>query len=214
MRKRNLVSNCLLAIGCGIIAVGFIAGIALSWEMGRFHFVIALYWWLSAIVSGFVFIGLSEIIHLLQNIYDRLNCSALPQPGHHSSFENGAVRANNLDDSPNEPVTPDSESSHNTPVKFNGLTVRLDQEKMKAEFWITADSLHIMKRSVFQPEFDAKLIKKIRKTDINRNFEKEKDYLIFTFHDPGTRTWHRLAFKTYTIHDYERIVTLLQNVKP
>ena len=203
---RNPISICLYGIGLLLILIAFVAGIVFSIdENSEIHMTIMLYWWLSGLVSGFAFIGMSEMVHLLQKIHDQRG-SAHPSSGS-SQFPMpvGGYRTAASEWSGNEER---EEAADDSEVKFRDLTIQLDDEKLKGEFWITNEELSIMKRSLFQEDFQAQVVRRIKKSSLSDTFEKSKDYLIYSFTEGNNR--HRLAFKTHHIFDYERIVALLK----
>ncbi|MGO4348844.1 hypothetical protein AB4Z45_25475 [Paenibacillus sp. MCAF9] len=201
---RNTVSTCLLAIGILIIAIGIISGFALSTdEYGDFQIVIALYWWISAIISGFLFIGLAEIVNLLQKLLDKnsgetQSIQSVSSSKHEESVVNDAIAFSNIGEIEGE----ESET------KIKDLTILIDNERVKGEFWITKSNVRIMKKSMFQTDMDAQLVKVITKSNLSSNYVRNKDYIIFSFVEGHND--HKLAFKTHNIYDYERIVKLLK----
>jgi len=190
---RNVISTCLLGIGIVIIIVGFILGISFGIaQYGEFSFVPALYWWLSGIVSGFLFIGMSEIVNLLQKIVDKQITGSIQSqsPIVEPRFETGMA----AEDGDSDKVT-----------KINGLTILIGNERFKGSFWIDNDTLRVMKKSMFQSDSEAQLITSIDKNNISSGYEFDKEYLILKFNDSR----QKIAFRTHTIHDYDRVIELL-----
>ncbi len=214
---RNTVSTCLLGIGVFLFAAGFITGIVAAQEGdGGFRFIVALYWWLSAIIAGFFFIGLSEIVHLLQRILDKsaapssASAESLKREGEISSettVTNGTAssREKTAVSSNASEAQPPSEVSEG---KIKDLTLVLDGERFKGQLWITASEVQVVKRSAFQSESEAQIVKVINKSDLSSDYERNKDYFVYSFKE-GSRI-QKLEFKTHNLYDYERIVNLLK----
>lgn len=184
---RNTVSVFLMGIGILIIAIGFIAGIGLGKDAyGDFSLAVALYWWLSALAAGFLFIGLSEVVHLLQKLLDRSAGAAPFQAVQVSDGRMpaaiptaaGTARAEGVTGSYSasadqaQPAVPgETVVQHANPARgveqFKGLTILLDGRKIKGAFRFGPELLQIVSQS------------------------------------KGTR---KLAFKTHNLYDYDRIV--------
>ncbi|TVX99065.1 hypothetical protein [Cohnella terricola] len=189
---RNTVSVCLLGIGGLLLAVGFIAGIVSARDIyGDFQIEIAMYWWLSAVIAGFFFIGLAEIVNLLQKLLDQ-NSGATPL--------SSSAAASNID----EVETRIEESE----TKIKELTILINGERFKGQLWITKSDVRVIKKSMFQSDSDAQLVKVINKSDLSPHYERNNDYFVFSFHE-GNNTG-KLEFKTHNIYDYERIIHLLK----
>jgi hypothetical protein len=201
---RNTISTCLMAIGVLLLAISFISGITLATdEYGDFQIEIALYWWISGIISGFVFIGLSEIVNLLQKLLDKNSgvTQSIPSMSSYTRDEN--VIKETITPSPNGENETDE-----TETKVKDLTILIDDEQIKGQFWITNSNVRIMKKSIFQSDSEAQLVKVINKSNLSADYERNKDYIIFSFIEGNNN--HKLAFKTHNIYDYERIVNLLK----
>jgi len=202
---RNTVSVCLLGIGVLFLALGLISGIAFAKdEYGDFLIQIALYWWLSGIVVGFFFIGLAEIINLLQKLLDQ-NSGSIPSSTSAEPLNREGISLNKtaaaLTTGDVETRIEDSES------KIKDLTILINGERFKGQLWITRSDIRVMKKSMLQSDSDAQLVKVISKSDLSPHYERNNDYFVFSFHE-GNNTG-RLEFKTPNIYDYERIVSLL-----
>ncbi|WP_337103273.1 hypothetical protein [Paenibacillus sp. YIM B09110] len=204
---RNTISTCLLAIGVLILAISFISGITLANdEFGDFQIKFTLYWWGSGIISGFVFIGLAEIVNLLQKLLDKQNGVTQSIPSVSPYKADHIVSNVSVTSSSNDAIkTEESE------IIIKDLTILIDDERVKGQFWITNCNVKVMKKSMLQSNTDAELVKVINKSDISPNYEKNKDYLVFSFIEGNSS--HKLAFKTHNIYDYERIVNLLVQAK-
>jgi len=205
---RNTVSTCLLGIGVLLIVIGFITGVVVAGdEYGDFQIVMALYWWLSGLVSGFIFIGMSEIIHLLQKLLDRsgvMNRSFQAAEPLRREENPVTVTAG----SPFEGKVGTEQADAETRVK--DLTIQLDGERFKGQFWITNSEVRVMKKSMLQSDSEAQLVKVISKSDLASNYERNKEYFVIAFHEGDSM--QKLQFKTYNVYDYERILNLL-NIK-
>lgn len=81
--KRNSVGEVIRYIGIGVIALSFLVGIIVGFETGilegvigdpkfSFNWLAALFSILSGAVTGFLIIGFSEVIKLLQSISEYL----------------------------------------------------------------------------------------------------------------------------------------------
>lgn len=70
-KKNNTVSGVFEVIGFIIFFVGFIAGVSLGVVSGRFTFSVAFIYWIAAFISGMLFIGIAEIIKLLEDIKNK-----------------------------------------------------------------------------------------------------------------------------------------------
>jgi len=200
---RNTVSVCLLGIGILILVISFIFGIV-SGQDGYGNFAIAIYWWLSGIVVGFFFIGLAEIINLLQKLLDK-NSSSNPSspPAEPLNREINTLYRTAAASTIGEVETGIEESE----TKIKDLTILLNGERFKGQLWITRSDVRVMKKSMFQSDSDAQLVKVISKSDLSPYYERNKDYFVFSFQE-GNNT-SKLELKTYNIYDYERIVNLL-----
>ncbi|MGO4372799.1 hypothetical protein AB4Z21_18965 [Paenibacillus sp. MCAF20] len=196
-----------MAIGVLLLAISFISGITLATdEYGDFQIEIALYWWISGLISGFVFIGLSEIVNLLQKLLDKNSgvTQSIPSMSSYTRDEN-VIK---------ETITPSSNGENETDeteIKVKDLTILIDDEQIKGQFWITNSNVRIMKKSMFQSDSEAQLVKVINKSNLSADYERNKDYIIFRFIEGNNN--HKLAFKTYNIYDYERIINLLKYEK-
>lgn len=191
-----------MVMGIIIIAVGFITGISLAIDVyDNFSIEIALYWWLPAVATGVLFIGLSEVIHLLQRLLDR--SAAAPLEAERAGVsraiaqgERGIGAAGGAD-----------EAAFPKPAEqFKGLTILLDDLKVKGAFRMGADTLQIVRQSMFQRDADAESVATIPLDSISRDYAEEGEYFVFTF-DRGTR---KLAFKTPNLYDYGPIVKKLR----
>lgn len=76
--SKNGIASALRSIALIIYVVGFIAGFALgnvtsplNSYFKEFSSTLALFYWISAFISGTVFLGFSEIIDLLQKLVDK-----------------------------------------------------------------------------------------------------------------------------------------------
>lgn len=195
--SRNRVSTCLLAIGVFILAAGFIMGIIVAVDVYG-SFMYALYWWLSAIVSGFFFIGLAEIVNLLQKLLDKGSNT------HPAQTKPVIQTQKSLATSEVEPEA----ANELEEILFKDLTIVMDEDvRLKGQFCMTKSDLKVMKKSMLQSDTEAELVKVIPIDNLSADFEKNKDYIIFTFTEGDTI--HKLAFKTHNIYDYERIVRLI-----
>lgn len=65
MNSRNTISSILLGIGILEIVICLIVGLI--------NLPSSLAWWIGGFITGMIFIGFSEVIHLLQKIADRLD---------------------------------------------------------------------------------------------------------------------------------------------
>jgi len=193
---RNTVSTCLLGIGVLLITIGFITGIVVANdEYGGFQIVVALYWWLSGIVSGFIFIGLSEIIHLLQRLLDA-NSGRATQPFQAAEPFAAASPIGRV-----EMAVGDAET------RIKDLTIVIHGEKFKGQFWITDSEVRVMKKAMFISEAEAQLVKVISKSKLAPKYERNKDYFVIGFYEGDSL--QRMQFRTYNVYDYERILKLL-----
>ncbi|MFC3799423.1 hypothetical protein [Cohnella sp. GCM10012308] len=226
---RNTVSVFLMGIGIIIIAIGFIAGIGLGKDAnGEFSLAIALYWWLSALAAGFLFIGLSEVVHLLQKLLDRSAGAAPSAPfqAEQSSAQRMLAAHPAAHPAPTAPArTAEVTGSYSAPAnytrpevpvetvvqhanpargveQFKGLTILLDERKIKGTFRFGPELLQIVSQSMFQADTDAQTIETIPLHSFSADYLEGKDYYTFSF-EKGTR---KLAFKTHNLYDYERIV--------
>lgn len=201
---RNTISTCLLAIGVLLLVIGFTLGIALAADgYGHFRIVTAIYWWLSGLVSGFIFIGMAEIVNLLQKLLDKKS-GVTPSLPSMPSFEVQGESEGREDVTFSSHGDKEKEPSE---IRMKDLTIILDDERMKGEFWITDSTVAIVKKSMFQADTD-QVVKVIPKHNLSSTYERDKDYLVYRFtEDNHTR---ELAFKTYNVYDYERIVNLLK----
>ena len=194
---KNPIAICLFSLGVLTIFVAFIAGIITANDnYDGFQFYVALAWWLSGIVAGIFFMGIGEIINLLQKLLNQKIDSAQSS----KKFE--------LAHSENNVLPNDNTIIESTEIKIEDLTIMLDDERFKGQFSFSKDDLKVFKISSFQPDSDAQLIMTIRKNNISPTYEERKDYFIFTYTN-GNDTC-RLAFKTFNIYDYQKIVNLLQ----
>ncbi|MGO4541242.1 hypothetical protein, partial [Paenibacillus sp. 2TAB19] len=140
-----------MAIGVLLLAISFISGITLATdEYGDFQIEIALYWWISGLISGFVFIGLSEIVNLLQKLLDKNSgvTQSIPSMSSYTRDEN-VIK---------ETITPSSNGENETDeteIKVKDLTILIDDEQIKGQFWITNSNVRIMKKSMFQSDSEA-----------------------------------------------------------
>ncbi|MDI4648675.1 hypothetical protein [Cohnella hashimotonis] len=222
---RNTVSVFLMGIGVLIIAIGFIAGIGLGKDAnGEFSLAIALYWWLSALAAGFLFIGLSEVVHLLQKLLDR-SAGAAPSAPYQSeqsgagrlptsnTTAGGSARAAEGTGSYSAPanqarpeVQTETAVQHGGPARgveqFKGLTILLDERKIKGTFRFGPELLQIVSQSMFQADEAAQTVETIPLHSFSADYLEGKDYYTFSF-EKGTR---KLAFKTHNLYDYDRIV--------
>ncbi|MFD2330241.1 hypothetical protein ACFSR7_13410 [Cohnella sp. GCM10020058] len=219
---RNTVSVVLMGIGILIIAIGFIAGIGLGKDAyGEFSLAAALYWWLSALAAGFLFIGLSEVIHLLQKLLDR---TASPAP--YQSARSGAGRlptanttaagsaratevtggysapANQAQPEVLTEIVVQHAGMASGVEQFKGLTILLDERKIKGTFRFGPELLQIVSQSMFQADEAAQNVETIPLHSFSADYLEGKDYYTFSF-EKGTR---KLAFKTHNLYDYDRIV--------
>ncbi|WP_336786180.1 hypothetical protein [Paenibacillus sp. MMO-177] len=187
---RNIISTCLMGIGILLLVIGFIAGLIIGIDHDGFHMIIALYWWLSGVTAGFIFIGLSEIVNLLQKLVNRFDANHIPQnAGPSSRIEEDSI-------------------AEVTDTKIKDLTILIDDVRFRGFFVISDAVVKVMKKSLFQAESEAVLIKEISKNSLSTDFERDGDYVIFHFAESNSK--HKLAFKTFNIYDYERIINLLK----
>lgn len=72
---KNSIANIIKVMGFCTIVAGFIGGLIMEKALGQwsytFEFGFALPYWIGGFISGMLFIGLSEIINLLQKIYNK-----------------------------------------------------------------------------------------------------------------------------------------------
>lgn len=211
-----------MGIGIAIVAIGFIAGLVLGKDAyGEFSIAIVFYWWLSALAAGFLFIGLSEIVHLLQKLVDR---SAAPAPLQSGQLEPGRMPAAmqtaaetartqeaiggyaGSADQGRQHASAEAAIRHGGPargvVQFKGLTILLDEQKIKGAFRFGPELLQIVSQSMFQADERAQVVATIPLDSFAADYLEDKDYYIFTF-EKGTR---KLAFKTPNLYDYDPIV--------
>ncbi|ACT02277.1 hypothetical protein [Paenibacillus sp. JDR-2] len=193
---RNNISTCLMGIGILLLVIGFIEGLILGNAPDGFHMTIALYWWLSGVTAGFIFIGLSEIVNLLQKLVTKFDADQPVQSGILSLFQPTTSR------SIEEKIAEVSDT------KVKDLTILIDDVRFRGFFVFTDAEVKVMKKSLFQAESEAVLIKEISKNSLSADFERDADYVIFHFTE-GSRK-HKLAFKTFNIYDYERIINLFK----
>ncbi|WP_336772509.1 hypothetical protein [Paenibacillus sp. MMO-58] len=193
---RNNISTCLMGIGILLLVIGFIEGLIFGNAPDGFHMTIALYWWLSGVTAGFIFIGLSEIVNLLQKLVTKFDADQPIQPGILSLFQPTSSR------SVQEKIAEVSDT------KIKDLTILIDDVRFRGFFVFTDTEVKVMKKSLFQAESEAVLIKEISKNSLSADFERDADYVIFQFTEGSSL--HKLAFKTFNIYDYERIINLLK----
>jgi len=91
--RQNIVSRILLVFGIVVIGVSLLMGFFLAVASGHNGFALAavmvlIKWWAYGAIIGLAFIGLSEIVKLLQSIHDRIE-----QPDHSvvKMVENGEM---------------------------------------------------------------------------------------------------------------------------
>ncbi|WP_201000917.1 hypothetical protein [Paenibacillus glycanilyticus] len=193
---RNNISTCLMGIGILLLVIGFIEGLVFGDAPDGFHMTIALYWWLSGVTAGFIFIGLSEIVNLLQKLVNKFDANQPVQSGILSLFQ------------PTSSSSIQEKIAEASDTKIKDLTILIDDVRFKGFFVFTDTEVRVMKKSLFQAESEAVLIKEISKNSLSADFERDEDYVIFSFTESGGI--HKLAFKTYNIYDYERIINLLK----
>ncbi|TCM99065.1 hypothetical protein EV294_102352 [Paenibacillus sp. BK033] len=193
---RNVISTWLMGIGILLLAIGFITGLLFGINDDGFHLITALYWWLSGVTAGFIFIGLSEMVNLLQKLVNRFNADQPVQSGILSMFQSTSSSS------------VEKKIAEAADAKIKDLTILIDDVRFKGFFVFTDDAVRVMKKSLFQAESEAVLIKEIGKDSLSLDFERDDDYVIFPFTEGGSM--HKLAFKTYNIYDYERIINLLK----
>ena len=71
--EANSVGQVLKVLGIIVIILGLIGGYQLGGMMGyEFNWTLALTGWLMSIINGFVLIGFSEVIHLLQQLVPKI----------------------------------------------------------------------------------------------------------------------------------------------
>ncbi|GLX70939.1 hypothetical protein [Paenibacillus glycanilyticus] len=199
---RNTISTCLFGIGIIIIAISFITGIVVaSTQAGGFHPILALYWWLSGVAGGFLFIGLSEIVHLLQKLVDQAGTND-KQPGEMRLRRAISKSGENAADTDN------AAQADNAETKIKDLTILINDVRFRGYFIISKSEVKVMKKSMFQTDDDAMLVTVINKDKLSTEYERNKDYIVFPFAEGASH--HKLAFKTYNVFDYERIIRLLQ----
>jgi len=202
---RNTVSTVLLGIGILFIVVGFISGIAFAQDQyGNFFISVAFYYWLSGIIAGFLFIGFAEIINLLQKLLDKGGVSA---PASVS-----AVVVRSEGDGSNTAYVASTTGeiatgSKDSETKIKDLTIVIDGERFKGQFWITPTEVKVMKKSMFQADSDAQLVKVISKSTLSSEYVRNKDYFVFNYRDGDDV--RRLEYMTQNVYDYDRILSLL-----
>jgi hypothetical protein len=193
---RNPISTWLMGIGILLIAIGFVLGlVSAGFAYGEFSFLVLLYWWFGGVVSGFLFIGMSEIVHLLQKIHD----------------QNGGMNASG-GTAAFSPIVPtragEAETdSEETETPFKDLTIVVNGERFKGQLRIAKSTVKIMRKSMFDSE--AQLVKAIPKRLLSTEYERDDDYIVYRFQEEGG--FQKLAFKTYNVYDYEKIVNLLND---
>jgi len=128
-------------------------------EYGGFQIVVALYWWLSGIVSGFIFIGLSEIIHLLQRLLDANRGASQPFQAAEPFASSSAVGNVGM-------AVGDAET------RIKDLTIVMHGDKFKGQFWITDTEVRVMRKAMFRSEAEAQLVKVISKSKLAPNYER------------------------------------------
>ncbi|MBB6632922.1 hypothetical protein [Cohnella thailandensis] len=199
---RNPISTWLMGIGILLIAIGFVLGlVSAGFAYGEFSFLIVLYWWLGGVVSGFIFIGMSEIVHLLQKIHDQnggMNASG------------GTAAATPIAPSLSGEATTNTDKTEGTEEKetpFKDLTIVVNGERFKGQLRITKSTVKIMRKSMFDSE--AQLVKAIPKSLLSTEYERDDDYIVYRFQEGSS--YQKLAFKTYNVYDYEKIVNLLSD---
>jgi hypothetical protein len=202
---RNTVSMCLLGIGILFIAIGFITGIAFAEdEYGNFLISVAIYYWLTGTIVGFFFIGLAEIINLLQKLLDKSSGATPSSP----SVE--LIKREEHSSNKTSPATAIGEVEtrmEDSETKIKDLTILIDGERFKGQFWITPSDVKVMKKPMFQVDSDAQLVKVISKIDLSPHYERNKDYFVYSYREGNDV--RKLEFMTHNIYDYERIVNLL-----
>lgn len=93
--RQNVVSRILLGFGFIVIGVSLLMGFFLAIASGQNGFALAavmtlIKWWAYGAMIGLAFIGLSEIVKLLQSIHDQLERKERPveQTAAYSELEN------------------------------------------------------------------------------------------------------------------------------
>jgi len=196
---RNPVSISLYTLGTLIIVGSFIAGIVVSSEINhRFEFSAAIIWWSSGIILGIFFIGLGEIINLLQKLLDHKHPSDRSSSTLFSSSKNSEAFLS-LE-------YPEDMNSDNHDVIIKDLTIVMNNERFKGQFVITPEQLTIFKKSFFQE--DAEVIVTINKNTLFPLYEKNKEYVIFSYRDLEEPI--QISFKTYNMYDYQKVIDHLQ----
>jgi len=195
---RNPVSISLYTIGTLIVLGSFIAGIVVSCEINhRFEFSIAITWWSSGIILGAFFIGIGEIINLLQKLLDHNHPSDRSSLTLFSSTNSEAYL--NLE-------YPEDMNSDNQDVTIKDLTIVMNNERFKGQFLITQEQLTIYKKTFFQ--HDAEVIVTIDKNTLFPFYEKNKEYVIFSYRDLEEPI--QISFKTYNMYDYQKVIDHLE----
>lgn len=84
MGKRNNVSSILLGVGTFEMILCFIVGFVVGQPEANMHegyrYIYALPWWIGGFITGMLFLGLAEVIRLLDLIYKQLG-------NHHNQFK-------------------------------------------------------------------------------------------------------------------------------
>lgn len=198
---RNPIAVCLYTLGILIILGAFIAGIiAANENYYGFEMSIALTWWASGIISGIFFIGIGEIINLLQKLLDHKNPSAHSRSSALSFFNDNEA----LSTHDHSAVFTDD----NLDIKIKDLTIVMNNERFKGQFLITPEELKILKKSFFQNDSEAELIATINRDNIAPAYEKNKEYIIFSYFDRNVP--FQISFKTVNIYDYQKVIDHLQ----
>ncbi|MBP1996130.1 hypothetical protein [Paenibacillus eucommiae] len=211
MNSRNIFSTILLVIGGLEILVAFIIGIAWGQpesNYGAHNWSITLWWWIGGFISGMVFIGFSEVIHLLQKIYDKIPAgNAGNQSNTHTFSATNKVESmttNSIEHSQVEEVEVDEKEKALVSAKqFNGLTIKIGEQKFSGYFLISELQIEIYKKAFAEPP---KLMKTVSLQDIN-GVSKNGEYLIVEVNE--NETISHFSFKTHTVFDYQKIADLL-----
>ena len=95
--RQNIVSRILLGFGFVVIGISLLVGFFLAITSGHNGFALAAVmvlfkWWAYGAMIGLAFIGLAEIVKLLQAIHDKLERSdrSVVQAVEHDEWDNGS----------------------------------------------------------------------------------------------------------------------------
>lgn len=197
MRNDNIIAKILFFTGLIVIVIGIITGISEGNAENEFGISVMLYWWLSSIFLGLLFIGLSEIINLLQALVDKkagiekeYNVQANAETSRQPSFSTKENNADNKD--------------------FVAM-ISFSNVKMEGIVRVQANKIILFKKKKTDPIKNMKLLYSIdltRTSGFAINSANAQELTILHLNEGGSEEESSVIFDSVT--DVERFVGLLQ----